>query len=94
MKIDLQEDTFYFEPTLIKGGKKKPKRKFKKGPLIDTMSYLAFHLERDSWIYLNDTPKHPSVMRSMTFQTLLNLMYGKRLWVAQRRENGSDQERP
>jgi hypothetical protein len=58
-------------------------QKFRKGAQVEDWQQLSDLLRRDRWIYWLDRPKHPGWLRSMTFQTLDNAIYGGILWAAE-----------
>ena len=44
--------------------------KFKTGATIKSMKELTEHLGAGRWLYMHGTPKHPAVLRCMTYGTL------------------------
>jgi hypothetical protein len=44
--------------------------KFRPGRKILSMAELEHAFRLDLWIYLHGKPKHPSVIKSMTYQTI------------------------
>ncbi len=43
---------------------------FTKGRPIESMTELSQALESSDWLFLRDTPKHPSILRNMQWATL------------------------
>ncbi len=50
------------------------KNKFKKGGRITSVFQLETAIKHGQWIYLHDTPKHPSWIAHMTFKTVMSLL--------------------
>lgn len=46
------------------------KRKYHPGAIITSLHLLIEELFAGRYVYLRDTPKHPSVIRSMTLHTI------------------------
>lgn len=49
---------------------------FEKGKPIKNLHELVLWLECDSWVYLRNVPKHPSILESMTLRTLRMFVRG------------------
>lgn len=69
------------------------RRKFVKGPALNTTSSLLFVLERGEWVYLRDTPKHPSVIKNMSLSTLEGMVRAGVLYYAIRQEEPCQTEK-
>lgn len=63
-------------------------KKFRPGETIRSWEFLAGHLRSGGWIYLRGRPKHPSVLRSMTYITIERFLYGGGLRYAVPNEEG------
>jgi len=53
---------------------RRPKNKYRKGPIIFGLDELVGYLKAGRWVYLRDKPKHPCFIISMTLRTIVGFL--------------------